>query len=65
MSLNRIMDSMGYSTLGEFLRDIVRQKIDVGNEPLERFTSREEKVNLLYIGRGTSKITEDSNPTQF
>ena len=43
MSLNRIMDSMGYSTLGEFLRDIVRQKIDVGNEPLERFTSREER----------------------
>ena len=56
VSLNRIMDSLGYKTLGELLRDIARHKVTLGNyDVLQRLTSIEEKVSLLYFGREPSK----------
>ncbi|GEM_PF-3521785 len=53
VSLNRAMQQMGYSTLGEFLRDFARNKIaNLGSPQIaERLTSLEQKVNLLVVER--------------
>ena len=56
MALNNLLHNLGYTTVGQFLRDIARRRLDLSSkEVLQRLTSIEEKVNQLSIGRKPSK----------
>ncbi len=62
VALNRLLEQLGYATLGEFLRDFARNKVSISDASgslllMQRLTSLEAKVNLL-VKSGRDQLGE-------